>query len=191
MERIGETDTKPKDMNLTTIEVGVLFAPTIRFRLNGIFRHQGRAYHGEYSAAKAEGKIWLTGPDGERQEAAAGLTLEPDDYAAADFDLLGVTIGIHFHWERQENQKFKGSLRIIDEGEHLTAVNLLPVEEYLTSVISSEMKATSHPDLLKDNVCSPGGSTIVGVNELEKHGFRYAVAQSIIRSTEKNFSLGK
>ena len=48
-----------------------------------------------------------------------------------------------------------------------------------------------HPDLLKDNVCSPGGSTIVGVNELEKHGFRYAVAQSIIRSTEKNFSLGK
>ena len=149
MERIGETDTKPKGMNLTTIEVGVLFAPTIRFRLNGIFRHQGRAYHGEYSAAKAEGKIWLTGPDGERQEAAAGLTLEPDDYAAADFDLLGVTIGIHFHWERQENQKFKGSLRIIDEGEHLTAVNLLPVEEYLTSVISSEMKATSHPELLK------------------------------------------
>ena len=54
-----------------------------------------------------------------------------------------------FHWERREDQKFKGTLRIIDEGEHLTAVNVLPLEEYLLSVISSEMKATSNLELLK------------------------------------------
>ena len=48
-----------------------------------------------------------------------------------------------------------------------------------------------HPDQLKDNVCSPGGSTIVGVTALEENRFRYAVEQSIIRSTEKNCSLGK
>ena len=48
-----------------------------------------------------------------------------------------------------------------------------------------------HPDQLKDNVCSPGGSTIVGVNALERSGFRYAAAQAIIESTEKNLSLGK
>ena len=48
-----------------------------------------------------------------------------------------------------------------------------------------------HPDQLKDNVCSPGGSTIVGVNALERSGFRYAAARAIIESTEKNLSLGK
>ena len=48
-----------------------------------------------------------------------------------------------------------------------------------------------HPDKLKDNVCSPGGSTIVGVTALEQNNFRYGVAQSIIQSTAKNLDLGK
>ena len=48
-----------------------------------------------------------------------------------------------------------------------------------------------HPDKLKDNVCSPGGSTIVGVTALEENRFRYAAAQAIIQSTEKNLELGK
>lgn len=53
------------------------------------------------------------------------------------------------------------------------------------------LETGEHPDALKDKVCSPGGSTIVGVTALEQYGFRYAVAQSIIQSTEKNLSLGK
>ena len=58
-------------------------------------------------------------------------------------------IGINFHWQRTEDQKFKGTLKIMDEGKHLTAINILPLEDYLLSVISSEMSATSSLELLK------------------------------------------
>ena len=94
------------------------------------------------------GECVLAG-EGGTETVALPLEWQPEDYVAADFDLSEVTIGIHFHWERREDQKFKGTLRIIDEGEHLTAVNVLPLEEYLLSVISSEMKATSNLELLK------------------------------------------
>ncbi|GAB1474821.1 hypothetical protein MASR2M69_22620 [Bacteroidota bacterium] len=67
----------------------------------------------------------------------------------ASFKLKGVTIGINFHWERKEDQVFKGSLKFIVENGKLTAINLLGVEEYLTSVISSEMSATASLELLK------------------------------------------
>lgn len=65
------------------------------------------------------------------------------------FELKEVTIGINFHWERKEAQRFKGSLKIIIENEKLTAINVIPIEDYLTSVISSEMSATASPELLK------------------------------------------
>lgn len=53
------------------------------------------------------------------------------------------------------------------------------------------LETGEHPGVLKDNVCSPGGSTIVGVTTLEEHGFRGAVSKAIIQSTEKNLKLGK
>ncbi|NJK98778.1 MAG: SpoIID/LytB domain-containing protein [Bacteroidales bacterium] len=74
---------------------------------------------------------------------------EPEQYETASFELLDVTIGIKFHWERKENQKFKGSLKFLVEDEKLTAINVLSLEDYLLSVISSEMSATSSLELLK------------------------------------------
>ena len=65
------------------------------------------------------------------------------------FSLCGVTIGVNFHWERQETQSFAGRLRIIVEGDLLTAVNDIDIEDYLQSVISSEMKATASLEFLK------------------------------------------
>jgi SpoIID/LytB domain protein len=65
------------------------------------------------------------------------------------FWLRGVTIGVNFHWERKEDQKFGSALKIIVEHGKLTAVNVIGVEDYLTSVISSEMSATASPELLK------------------------------------------
>lgn len=67
----------------------------------------------------------------------------------ATFSIEDVTIGIDFHWERKERQEFRGSLRVCVEDGMLRAVNILPVEEYLVSVISSEMSATSSPEFLK------------------------------------------
>ena len=65
------------------------------------------------------------------------LSFTPQQGAPAFFELKDVTIGINFHWERKEVQKFKGELKIIIEGEQLTAINVISIEEYLTSVISS------------------------------------------------------
>jgi SpoIID/LytB domain protein len=65
------------------------------------------------------------------------------------FIILNVPIGIHFHWERKENQEFRGELKIIREDNQLAVINMIPIEEYLTSVISSEMNAMSDIELLK------------------------------------------
>ncbi len=132
---------------IPSIEVGILFSPIIRFRLNGIFtdRATGRQYSGEYSICRDENGAYRL--DDTLTEVP--LIFEPDSYEQCDFDLLDVTIGIHFHWERKENQKFKGCLKIIDEGTYLTAVNKLILEDYLLSAISSEMNAGSPVELLK------------------------------------------
>ncbi|GAB6121831.1 SpoIID/LytB domain-containing protein [Dysgonomonas termitidis] len=67
----------------------------------------------------------------------------------ASFTLKEVTIGINFHWERKEDQRFQGALRLIVENDEITAINLIKTEDYLTSVISSEMSATASLELLK------------------------------------------
>ena len=56
---------------------------------------------------------------------------------------------MNFHWERQEVQRFLGDISIIVEGRKLTLINVIPVEAYLESVISSEMSASASPEFLK------------------------------------------
>ena len=70
-------------------------------------------------------------------------------FAEPSFILHGVTIGVNFHWERQEDQKFAGALKIIVDKDKLTAVNVIGVEDYLLSVISSEMSASASEEFLK------------------------------------------
>ena len=70
-------------------------------------------------------------------------------FAQPSFILHGVTIGVNFHWERKEDQKFAGALKIIVEKDKLTAINVIGVEDYLLSVISSEMSASASEEFLK------------------------------------------
>jgi SpoIID/LytB domain protein len=77
------------------------------------------------------------------------ITLSPSDPASCAFALDDVTIGIGFHWERKERQAFRGTLRIVRREAGLTLINDVPLEEYVTSVISSEMSASCPPELLK------------------------------------------
>jgi len=77
------------------------------------------------------------------------LDMIPSDPTVSSLVLHGVTIGIDFHWQRKEDQVFRGSLRILLKNDELTAINIVSVEDYLISVISSEMKATSSEELLK------------------------------------------
>src|SRR5207249_9634149 len=83
-----------------------------------------------------------------RHRFTSEIMLTPSDPSCA-FALDDITIGIGFHWERKERQVFRGALRIITKGEGLTVINDVSLEEYVTSVISSEMSASCPPELLK------------------------------------------
>jgi peptidoglycan hydrolase-like amidase len=124
------------------ISVGIVHALHIHFTLEGEFTAKGETVSGNQEVLFSEGGIlW-------RQQLYRELTFHPLD-AKASFALYDVTIGQHFHWERQETQRFPGVLKlVVDEGK-IWAINLLPAEEYLVSVISSEMNATSSPEFLK------------------------------------------
>ena len=115
---------------MNQIRVGILTRSQVRVIFNGKYSFEGNEFEGEHILNEA-GVYTPTSED-------------------CTFDLCDVTIGIDFHWERNETQKFKGSLEILPtEDGKFTAVNILDIEEYLKSVISSEMSATSHIELLK------------------------------------------
>lgn len=136
-------------MNEPQLKIGIMYEPNIEFIFNGKYSLQGEepggVFQGKQSVAFKDGRIVLN------NEAVAGnrILFVPENYEEASFDLLDVTIGIKFHWERKESQKFKGALMFIVEDEKLTAINVLSLEDYLLSVISSEMSATSSLELLK------------------------------------------
>lgn len=133
------------------LKVGILFAPLIQFRFLGNYKeiHSGKIYTGDYSIHLQKELLLLADPTGRKEKLTLPLMFEPECYEKDSFELTDVTIGIQFHWERKEIQRFKGKLEIIRENDHLTAVNHLDIEDYLCSVISSEMSATSSPELLK------------------------------------------
>jgi len=84
-----------------------------------------------------------------RHSFSSEVTLTPSDPQACAFALDGVTIGIGFHWERKERQIFRGAFRLVKQATGLTVINDVPLEEYVTSVISSEMSASCPLELLK------------------------------------------
>ncbi len=133
-------------MNEPQLKVGIMYEPEIRFIFNGkyILNETGEVFEGSQTLRYISGKIYLND-----DFLNTAPIFEPKNYEEASFDLMDVTIGIKFHWERKENQKFKGSLKFIVENEKLTAINVLSLEDYLLSVISSEMSATSSIELLK------------------------------------------
>ncbi len=130
------------------ISVGIVSGRGLTFTLNGYFTEGGHRFTGKWTALLKEGRIILS--DGTKViDAGAELTFVPEDIESNSFTVHSVTIGVAFHWQRNEDQTFRGDLRFIIENDRITAVNILPVEEYLLSVISSEMSATSSAELLK------------------------------------------
>ena len=129
------------------LRIGIMYHPEIIFRLNETYllAPNGVPYEGIQKVNYRDGKIWLNDELVDEET----LVFNPVRYHEASFELNDVTIGIQFHWERKEDQTFKGSLEIMIENDQLTAINILPLEDYLVSVISSEMSATSNVELLK------------------------------------------
>ena len=124
------------------VSVGIVSASKLCFSLNAPYTVCGSQRCGKQVVELSEGRIlWENALYDE-------LLFEPTD-AQSSFTLEDVTIGVNFHWERKEAQTFLGKLRFIVENNNICAINELPVETYLISVISSEMRATSSLELLK------------------------------------------
>ena len=124
------------------INVGIVSAKEIHFTLNGHFFAKGETVSDNQVVTFSEGGIlW-------NESLYRELTFTPQDDQNS-FSLYDVTIGLNYHWERQETQVFSGTLKLVVDEEKIVAINILPVEEYLTSVISSEMNANSSMELLK------------------------------------------
>ena len=125
------------------ISVGILFESRIEFVLLTPYRMNGEEVRGKQVAAYSDGSVLWQGRLYEE------LLFEPVCGEQAGFEILDVTIGINFHWERKEDQRFRGAFKVIVEDRKLTGINVISVEDYLTSVISSEMSATASLELLK------------------------------------------
>lgn len=143
----GETELK---MNEPLIHVGVLQKQKeIEFSLLCEYKLQGKLISaGDYIVKIDNGKLIFNG------ESYDEITFESDQLHSDSFELKKVTIGIDFHWERKENQRFLGGLKIIpvedtySGSKLITAINIVSLEDYLKSVISSEMSSTSSEELL-------------------------------------------
>ena len=118
------------------VSVGIVSAESITFTLNG--------YGEDGSSRTATIHNGLIQYDGKAHTRLCFKPQSPDD----SFSLMDVVIGVNFHWQRLETQTFRGSLRLLADGGKIWAINDLPVEDYLESVISSEMSAQSSLPLL-------------------------------------------
>ncbi len=132
----GSLGVEPK------VQVGIMSARTLHFRLNGTFMAKGQQVTGEQTVECVDGCVSWHG------SLYSTLSFVPQSQDAT-FSLADVTIGKAFHWERSETQTFGGDLRLIVDQDALLAINDVPVEDYLTSVISSEMKSTCPLEYLK------------------------------------------
>ena len=139
-ESVTEEDKKD-DMPAINqeVSVGIMKDTIIRFCMNTPYHAKGNEVVGEQTAEYTEGGIrW-------RDNVYQELTFRGE----GSFTLHGVTIGQSFHWERQESQTFSGILKLVVDEDKIVAINILPVEDYLTSVISSEMKSSCSLEFLK------------------------------------------
>lgn len=147
----GSMDYGPKG---PLVSVGIMKGENIDYILHGGFENLGKPQPKRKDNNKGNHEIDDAIPDGVSKcilcngEYYRELRFSPSS-PSSSFTLKGVTIGIGFHWQRTENQTFSGSLRLVRIGGQLQAINVLPVEDYLKSVISSEMKATAPLELLK------------------------------------------
>jgi stage II sporulation protein D len=132
------------------INVGILSESNISFELHGEFKSPGfrNIFSGRFAAEIIDDKIVIR-KGSERLEITNEIIFEPQDPGIESFLLRDVTIGVQFHWQRKEKQRFTGALKLLKENGKITIINILSLENYLFSVVSSEMSSKSALQLLK------------------------------------------
>ena len=126
----------------SSLSVGLLSAEAVRFTLNGLHTAKGTSLEGSQTVAVRDGGLlW-------NDKVYRQLTFVPETESAS-FTMKDVVIGKDFHWQRREAQTFKGSLRLLVDEDKIVCINDIAIEDYLISVISSEMSATCSSEFLK------------------------------------------
>ena len=125
-----------------SLSVGLLSASAVRFTLNGSYTAKGTTLSGEQEVSYDDGGLLWNG------QVYRQLTFKPSDEASS-FTMEDVVIGKDFHWERRERQTFRGTLRLVVAEDNIVCINDIDIEQYLVSVISSEMSANSSSEFLK------------------------------------------
>ncbi len=169
------------------IEVGILKGEGIRFKLLGSFSLEGsdKTWQGELEAAVSGEKIELIregDPLGEWNE----VIFQALDASRHRFVVRDVVFGIGFHWEQKEDQEFPGALKLMVSDKQIQVVNVVSVEDYLISVISSEMRGDSSPALLEAHTIISRSWLLAQIekqNRLDQKGEAY----QMIHQTEKEY----
>ena len=169
VERLQDQSSNQHHLALNTsqpdVSVGIVSGQKIHFALNGAYIAKGELIEGDQTVEFSEGGILWNGSQYRE------LAFVPQS-SQASFSLFDVTIGVNFHWERKETQTFLGTLRLVVEADKITAINELPVEQYLASVISSEMKATAGLELLKAHAVISRSWLLAQMKRREENGER-------------------
>lgn len=158
------------------IKVGIMSAAEVHFTLDGQYSVLNKTISGS-QVATTDGNVIIW-----NNEKFEQLEFVPVDENLASFELKDVTIGVNFHWERKETQRFKGALRLIIEHGKITPVNILGVEDYLLSVISSEMSATASLELLKAHAVISRSWLLAQIDKnkrIEMSGEKYVAAENV------------
>ncbi|WP_339738099.1 SpoIID/LytB domain-containing protein [uncultured Sunxiuqinia sp.] len=163
------------------IQVGILAEKVITFELDGHYDSREEMNGLRFRAELSGEEIVIISDSGQQMKGKEFIFQASS--VEDSFLLEGVTIGIDFHWEQKENQRFRGDLKLIVEGGKVRAINLVLLEEYLRSVISSEMSATSSSDLLKAHAVISRSWLLAQINKSEqlKSG---SVSNQSIQETE-------
>jgi stage II sporulation protein D len=158
-----------------SITVGVLTAPAVEFEGEFDVTGSDETLSGP-ARASLSGDSILIECGTKRSVHASGLLLTPAGGAASSFVIRGVIIGKKFHWEMKEDQRFTGALRLVVKGDDVVAINIVPVEEYLAGVISSEMSASGSMNLLKAHAITSRSWLLAQIErsrDLQEVGKRY------------------
>lgn len=132
------------------ISVGILTAKKILFELYGEYSSYGfkHFFSGRFEAELVDNRIICKSVK-DKIEITNEIIFEPQEPDSEAFLIRDVVIGVSFHWERKEKQRFTHSLKLIKDNGNITAINIVPIEKYLMSVISSEMSAKCSMQMLK------------------------------------------
>ena len=173
-----------KENKEAVLHVGIVLGSEVRVILGGSFDNPftGRL-SGKVGFMESEGMVVLS-REGREVARQKEFILQPLE-GKGSFRVMDVVIGVGFHWEQKEEQAFPGALRVIVLDGKVQLINLVPVEDYLESVISSEMRGDSHPELLRAHAIISRSWVLAQIRKSERINDNGEIYQALTRTEDE------